>query len=51
LELLKSSFEIKNLYITKKFEEKHSEVLEDMHYEISDTETIEKISISKSNNA
>jgi len=51
LELIKSDFEIKNLYLTKKFEEKHSEVLEDMHYEISDTETIEKISISKSNNA
>lgn len=51
LELLKSSFEIKNLYITKKFEEKHSDVLKDTNYEISDSETIEKISISKSNNA
>lgn len=51
LELLKSSFEIKNLYITKKFEEKHKDVLVNTNYEISDSETIEKISISKSNNA
>lgn len=51
LELLSSNFEIKNLYITKKFEDKHSDILENITYEISDIETIEKISVIKSNNA
>lgn len=50
LELIKSNFEIKNLYITKKFEEKYSDLLENINYETSEQETIEKISIIKSNN-
>jgi len=51
LELINSNFEIKNLYLTKKFEEKHKEILENIDYEISDNETIEKISNIKSNNS
>lgn len=51
LELLQSHFEIKNLYITKNFEEKNSKYLTNIYYEISDQDTIEKISIIKSNNA
>ncbi|MDD3793523.1 MAG: RNA methyltransferase [Candidatus Gracilibacteria bacterium] len=51
LELLNSNFKIKNLYLTKKFEEKHGKILENVDYEINNNETIEKISISKSNNS
>lgn len=51
LELISSNFEIRSLYITKKFEEKHYSVLENIDYEISDLETVEKISNIKSNNA
>lgn len=51
LELLSSNFEIKNLYVTEKFKKKHSDILKNIDHEISDSEIIEKISISKSNNA
>ena len=51
LELINSDFKIKNLHITEKFKEKHSDSLKYIDYEISDSETIKKISISKSNNS
>ncbi|MDD3144792.1 MAG: RNA methyltransferase [Candidatus Gracilibacteria bacterium] len=51
LELINSDFEIKNLYVTEKFKEKHSDNLKNIDYEISDSETIEKISVIRSNNA
>ncbi|MDD2907007.1 MAG: RNA methyltransferase [Candidatus Gracilibacteria bacterium] len=51
LELLNSSFEIAYLYISEKFEQKHMDVLSNVVYEISDIETIEKVSVINSNNA
>ena len=51
LELLNSSFEIAYLYISEKFEQKHKDILSNVVYEISDIETIAKVSVINSNNA
>lgn len=51
IELINSNFIVKNLFVTKKFEEKYKNELKKSSYEIWEDDIIEKLSAIKSNNS